>query len=154
MKKTIKIALLLALIMLLFTGCSMRTNVGITVSKDKKVSVQMISAMDDEMIDYYIGMANGDSEEGQTYTDEERWAYIEESEQDDDSYKGYTKAKYDQDGYKGYVYTLELGKIDDLVTTDQNAQPSFDELNKESKLFVKNGNKYSLNMYLTISACS
>lgn len=146
MKKTIKIVLLLALITLLFTGCSMKENVGITVSKDKKVSVKVISAMDDEMIDYSIGMQSEDSSEEKTYTDEERWAYIESNMSTDEAYQSYTKEKYDQDGYKGYVFTLELGDIDDLSTTDANAPAAFDALNKDSKLFIKDGNKYSLNL--------
>ena len=146
MKKTIKIVLLLAIIMLLFTGCSMKENVGITVSKDKKVSVKIISAMDDEMIDYSIGMSNGDSSEEKTYTDDERWAYIDESMKEEETYKDYSKERYNQDGFKGYVYTMELGSIDDLSTTDSSAQPAFDALSKDSKLFIKSGNKYSLNL--------
>ncbi len=62
MKKAIKTVLLLALLMLFVAGCSMKTNVGITVSKDKNVSVKVISAMDDEMIDAYIGMASEDED--------------------------------------------------------------------------------------------
>ena len=147
MKKTIKIVALLALIALFATGCSMKSNVGLTISKDKKVTVKMISAMDDEMIDYYLGMANGDSSEGKTYTDAERWEFLESGDSSIQSPgEGYTMEKYDQDGFKGYVFTLELGTLDDLCTTDKNATATFDELNKDSKIFVKNGDKYSLNI--------
>ena len=147
MKKTIKIVALLALIALFATGCSMKSNVGLTISKDKKVTVKMISAMDDEMIDYYLGMANGDSSEEKTYTDAERWEFLESGDSSIQSPgEGYTMEKYDQDGFKGYVFTLDLGTLDDLCTTDTNATTSFDELNKDSKIFIKNGDKYSLNL--------
>ena len=146
MKRTIKTIFLLVLILLFFTGCSMKTNVGITVSKDKNVSVKVISAMDDEMIDSYLSMSNEDDSEQKTFTDEERWDFVESSMDTNESYKSYNKEKYDKDGFKGYVYTLELGNIDNLCTTEASDSANFDELNKDSKLFLKTGNKYSLNL--------
>lgn len=145
MKKTIKLIAILAIIMLFVTGCGMRSNVGVEVAKNKTVTLKIISAMDNEMIDYYLGMQNGDSE-GTTYTDEQRWAYVESSTTDS-NYEEFTKEKYDQDGYKGYVYSIELGKIDDLLAEDSEVL-NIDDISKDSKLFTKDGDTYVLNLDL------
>ena len=144
MKKTIKIVAILALILFFVTGCSMKENISLEISKDKTVKAKVIAAMDDEMIDYYISMSNGDEEEA-TYTDAERWEFVESSSEESEDYEGYSKEKYDQDGYKGYVYTLELGKIDDLLATDSDTV-GVDELTKGAKIFTKKGDTYSLNI--------
>ena len=141
MKKTIKIIAILAMIMLFVTGCGMRSNVGLEIAKDKTVTVKIVQAMDDEMIDYYLSMANND-EEGTTYTDAQRWEYVETST-DDSEYEGYAKEKYDKDGYKGYVFSKELGKIEDLIV-ESDEPISIDKISSDSKIFTKKGDTYTL----------
>ena len=146
MKKTLKIIAILAIVMFFVTGCAMKSNVGLEVAKNKKVTVKVVEAMDDEMIDYYLSMANGDSE-GTTYTDEQRWEYIESSssEENDEEYAGYSKEKYSDDKYKGYVYSKELGDIDDLVA-ENSESVSLDNLSSDSKIFTKDGDTYNLKL--------
>ena len=136
-----------ALLVILATGCGMRAEYNISISKNSDVNVEIISAMDDEMIDAMMNMGNSsDSEnsESKTYTDKERWEYVESSSEED-SYKDFKKVKYDKDGYKGYTYTANLGKIDDLVADDSEAV-DFEQLAKDAKLFTKKGNVYTLNI--------
>lgn len=145
MKKFFKLATLCMMIALLVTGCGMKEEVSIKIGKDKKVELEMIVAQDDEMIDAMIGMGQ-ESEEGKTYTDEERWQYLESSEEDGD-FKDFKKVKYNKDGYKGYTYTLSLGDIDKLVAKSKD-KVSIDDLGKDAKLFTKKGDVYTLNIEL------
>ena len=94
--KNFKIIVCSLVVCLLLTGCGMRMNIGLEVSKNKEVQAKIISAMDNEMIDFSISSANGEeSEQSKTYTDAERWEYVEKN--DEDSYEGYKKERYDQD---------------------------------------------------------
>lgn len=139
MKKLFKLATL-CLAVVLLTGCGMKAEYGIKISKDKDVTIEITSAQDDEMIDYSI--TNG--QEGQDVTDEQRWEYLEEQAKEDDSYKDYERVKYDKDGYKGYTYKLKAGKIEDLVADGDAVE--FDKLGENNKLFTKKGNVYSMNV--------
>ena len=172
----------------------------LTITKDKKVKFEYVSAMDNEMIDSMISMAeNGgsmddddddwddedesdddwtivddDEEEDdtipavtsdedetipavddepsidfggetKTYTDEERWAYIDANTEDDPSYQ---KTKYENGNFKGYTYTLDLGDIDKLVA-DKEEDADFESITKDSKMFTKDGDVYSLHMKMS-----
>ena len=135
-----------ALLVLLATGCGMKAEYNISISKNSDVNVEIISAMDNDMIDAMLNMGNSfgsEESESKTYTDQERWEYVENSTEEQDSYKDFKKEKYDKDGYKGYTYTANLGKIDDLVA-DNNEEVDFDQLSKDAKLFTKKGNVYTL----------
>ena len=164
MKKYLKFITLCLMAVLLLSGCTMKAEYGIVVEKNKNVKFEIISAQDDELLDSLMNMASSDESESvesesesdesdsseKTYTDAERWAYLESQREEDDNkdkYKDYTVTKYEKDGYKGYVYTRTLGKIDDLVSED-GAKVELDE-NNTSKFFKKDGNKYSLNIKLS-----
>ena len=140
--KRLKLLVVSALLVTLVTGCGMKAEYKVSVSKDKKVSIEIVSAMDDEMIDYYIG---GGQDTDKKYTDKERWDYLEQNSEDNEEYKDYKASKYDKDGFKGYTYTLDLGDIDKLITEDDKAI-EMDNLGKDSKLFTKKGDVYSLNI--------
>ena len=164
MKKYLKVITLCLMAVLLLSGCTMKAEYGIVVEKNKNVKFEIISAQDDELLDSLMNMASSDESESEsdetesdesdsnekTYTDAERWAYLEsqrEKDDDKDKYKDYTITKYEKDGYKGYVYTRTLGKIDDLISED-GTKVELDETNT-SKFFKKDGNKYSLNIKLS-----
>ena len=140
--KKLKLLVVSALLVTLITGCGMKAEYKVSVSKDKKVSISIVSAMDDEMIDYYIG---GGQDTDKKYTDKERWEYLEKNSTDNEDYKDYKATKYDEDGFKGYTYTLDLGDIDMLVS-DSDKAIEMDNLGKDSKLFTKKGDVYSLNI--------
>lgn len=151
MKKLFKISALSLLTVLLVTGCGMKAEYGIKIGKDKDVSLEFLVAQDDEMIDAMLNTGNsfGESDtttdEEKTYTDSERWAYIDSSDNDEGDFKDFDKVKYDKDGYKGYTYTLNLGDIDNLVAEDSDAI-DFENIGKDAKLFTKKGDTYKLNV--------
>ena len=146
--KKFKLLMVSALLVILATGCGMKAEYDITISKDSDVRIDIISAMDDEMIDAMINMGNSfgsEDSESKTYTDQERWEYVEKNSEEDSSYDDYKKVKYDKDGYKGYHYNLNLGKIDNLVASDDK-EIDFDKVGKNAKIFTKKGNVYTLIM--------
>lgn len=146
MKRFFKLATLCMVVALFVTGCGMKAEYGIKVGKDKKVSLEFVVAQDNEMIDAMLGMGQ-DSDSGKTYTDKERWEYLEKSDEDDSDFKDFKKVKYDKDGYKGYTYTLDLGDIDKLVA-EGDEKIAIDSVGKDSKLFTKKGDVYTLNIEL------
>ncbi len=131
---------------LLFAGCEMKNEYGIVIDSDKDVSIQIVSAMDDELIDSMLGMSDSENEdensEEKTYTDAERWQYIESNMED---HEGYTKEKYEKDGFKGFVFKKNLGNIDDL-SSDSEEDVSLEEIEEDSKIFIKKDGKYTLNV--------
>ena len=146
MKRFFKLATLCMVVALFVTGCGMKEEFGIKIGKDKKVTIELVVAQDNEMIDSLMSMAQ-DSDSSKTPTDADRWAYLEKSATEDESYKDFKKAKYDKDGYKGYTYTLELGDIDNLVA-ESSDKVALDKLDKDAKFFTKDGDVYKLNLEL------
>ena len=144
MKKLLKVIPLILVVLLLTTGCGMKAEYGINIGKDKKVKLEFLVAQDDEFIDAMLGMGSeDDSSEEKTYTDAERWEYLESSKTESEDYKDFKAEKYDKDGYKGYIYSLDLGSIDELVADSKDAI-DIESVGKDSKLFVKEGNVYKL----------
>lgn len=153
MKRKIKLAAIALFTIVLSTGCAMKAEYGITVTKDKNVKLQIISAQDDAMIDAMLNMGSSfgeeeteSTDEEKTYTDKERWEYVESNTEDED-YKDFKKEKYDKDGYKGYVYTGDLGNIDNLISEDESVE--LDNLGENGKIFTKKGNAYKLNVKIS-----
>lgn len=143
MKKFLKSFVFCFAFILFLSGCSMKAEYGINIDSKKNVSVEVISAMDDELIDSLLSSESvGESEENKTYTDEDRWKYVDENISDDD-YEGYTKVKYDKNGYKGYSFKKDLGNIDDLSSDDPD-DVELGDINDDSKIFIKKDNVYTL----------
>ncbi len=149
MKRKYGFIFMLLAVTLLLSGCTMKMNMGLNISKDGKVTAKTISAIDNEMIDAMMSMnsmGEEETEEQPEITDEQRWAFVEgQASEDNEQYKDYKKEKYDKDGLKGYVYTKELGSIDDLVAENADAV-DMNDLDADSKMFVKKGDKYVLNV--------
>jgi hypothetical protein len=168
--KTFKRIIALIMAVVLMAGCTMKTNAGFKIAEDGKVSITMIMAMDNEMIDAFLTMQEMDESEMQNiedpddvqvkeHTDAERWAFIESDSEDspfaesDDDMEGFTKAKYDQNGMKGYVYTKEVGTLDQV--TKESATDRVDvsdaiegESFADKVLFTKKDDVYKSNMKL------
>ena len=141
MKRTFKLATML-FVVLLVTGCGMKAEYGIKIGKDKNVNLEFVVAQDDELIDAMSGKSDGSN------TDDARWEYLESQQSSEDAdFKDFEKVKYDKDGYKGYTYKLALGNIENLVK-DGDAT-DIDSLSKDSKMFTKKGDVYSLNIKLS-----
>ena len=162
MKKFIKFLLLATMVSLLLAGCKMKMEVGVKIDEDSNVEMTVVSAMDNEFIDTALSM-NSSSEEGdetssdeaKVFTDEERWAYIEEQDSgDEEQYKGFEKARYEEGDYKGTKYTKKLGKIDAVIAENEN-ELTVDDISKEnSKIFTKNGDLYVLHLSQDLSGDS
>jgi LPXTG-motif cell wall-anchored protein len=151
-KKIFKLSAMCLAVVVLATGCAMKTEYGIKVGSDKKVKIEVLSAMDDEMIDGMLGMGTSmssdstSSSETKTYTDAERWEYLESGKANEaGDFKDFEKTKYDKDGYKGYTYSLNLGDIENLVA-ESSDETALDSLGKDAKIFTKKGDVYSLNL--------
>ncbi len=156
MKKIFKFLLIFTLSIYTLTGCSLKQYLEMNITEDENVSMSIIIAMDNEMIDNMInsdniildGENNIDSKK-QEISDEQRWEYINESSNDfSDKFK---KEKYDIDNFKGYKYTINLGKLSDISI--EKAEDKIDlskifngeELQSRS-LFIKNGVVYKSNI--------
>ena len=159
MKSKIKSLVLLLVAVVLITGCTMKENLNMKISSNKDVKVSIIIAMDDEMIDAMISMKesgslNPDESEKKTYTDEERWKYLESDDSALEVPDDFTTKRYDKDGFKGYVAEKNLGSIDSLSTTEagerQNIVSDSDDEFFVGKLFIKDGTKYSSNMKIDL----
>ena len=154
MKKFGKVLLVAIMTIFMVTGCGLRENIEMNIDKDENVSMSIIMAMDNEMIDSMLSMQNMSSDDSETtekpaVTDEQRWQYIDSSI--DKISDKFTKEKYNEDNYKGYKYTINLGKLSELSVDSSSEKIDLsklfngEELNSKS-LFVKNGDKYTSNM--------
>ena len=176
MKRIVKSAMILIMTLVFLVGCTMKENIVFKISSDKKMTVKLIVAMDDEMIDAMINMGEDSSafseeptkKEQKKHTDEERWKYLNEGDNKmSEPPEGFKSEKYEKDGFKGYVYSKEVGTIDDVSKesaserynlldsskdekeddNDESSDVDMESLLKET-LFIKKGNKYSSNMTL------
>ena len=146
MKKLIKMLALMLITITAVTGCSMKEEINIEITKDKNVSIESLIAMDDELIDALISMQSGNNDSEKTYTDEERWAYIESSDSTpDDSQPTIYQVteKYQSENYKGKKYIATDLKLDSLVK-DNNEEITVNDFVNSNKMFKKNGNEYTL----------
>lgn len=159
MKRKVKSLILLLVAVVLLAGCTMKENLNMKIASNKDVKVSIIIAMDDEMIDTMISMKESgtmtpDESEKKTYTDKERWEYLESDDSTLDVPEDYTTKKYDKDGFKGYIAEKDLGNIDNLSTSEaaerQNIVSDDEDEFFTGKLFIKDGSKYSSNMKIDL----
>ena len=137
MKKNIKVLLALVMSLVIMTGCKMRSISEINISADEKVEVKMTMAYGNETIDQLINFNSDGSGE---HTDAERWAYLEESEDEDN--KQYKKEKYEVEDYKGFTYSKDAGTLEELSVEGNDVGVDIGNIAESDKLFVKNGNEY------------
>ena len=156
MKKGVKYLGALLLGLFLLTGCKMETNIGMVITDEGKVSLEMIQTMDDEMIDTMLDMngsmdLSGDDTEGENkkaHTDEERWAYLEKKDEEDENEdKDVKKERYSADGMKGIKSTKGEKNIEEISSSSADSRINIMEDDATEKvLFIKDGNKYKSNM--------
>ena len=161
MKKIRKI-LALVLVVILMAGCTMKSEAGLVITEDGKINSTVTVAYDNEMIDGLLSMNEmGNMEEEQqeqkTYTEEERWAFVEQD-------KPEGAIRYEKDGLKGITSTQELGTLDNVSATSAPARVNIVESQddesdetegtefalKDKILFIKDGNKYKSNMTIDL----
>ena len=143
--RVLKKFICLVVCMLLLSGCAVKGEFNMGINSDKSISFSVTAAYDDELIEALISME--DNSENATYTDEQKWEFLESSSETEDGESpeelGFTAARYDQDGFKGFTYTKSISNIDDLTAESASFDIIQDYLEiSESKLFIKDGNNY------------
>ena len=135
----------LVVCMLLLSGCAVKGEFDMGINSDKSINFSVTAAFDDELLEALMSME--DNSEGSTYTDDEKWEYLESSTTSEDGHTpeelGFTATRYEQDGFKGITYTKTISNIDSI--TGESA--SFDIIQdyveiSSSKLFIKDGDNY------------
>lgn len=157
MKKISKLFVLFFAVVLL-AGCGMKENFNLKIQSDKKVNLEIKILMDDEMIDTMISMNNLDDESDlddasdKTYTDEERWKYLEENFKEDESTKDYKFERLTEGSYKGYKVVVGPTDIDKITGTGEKVNlAEMDEL-EDNSLFTKSGDVYTSNITYNMDA--
>lgn len=142
-----KIFVLLSVI-LLATGCSMKTEYNVNIKKDKSMDLNLIMAMDEELINSLMESSGYEGE----YTEEEMWTVLESTEEDENSETespedyGFSKEKYKNDKWTGFKYVKKINNIDDVSGEEATTKlEEFAEI-EDSNLFVKKNNKYKLKL--------
>ena len=161
MKKLKKLLLLITFVALMTTGCGMKEHIGLKIMSNKEMAVELLMAMDDEMIDAMINMQNTgmDDTEGEdeaeepaeeatqpAITDEMRWEYVREMIKDIDT-EGASVEQYTKDTYKGYLITKKAKSIDEFTKSEASKRTTIsDDIEEDSVLFVKKGDVYKSNI--------
>lgn len=158
MKKTLKTIIALVITASMLVGCTMRENIGLSITNNGNVTLKMVMAMDDEMIDAMITMKEDPSAtEAKTYTDEQRWAFIESDDNSISSDIGdeFKKERYTKDNFKGIQASQELGKLADISGTSATKRVNIFDSTEGSDfsnqvLFIKDGDTYKSNMTIDL----
>ena len=151
MKQKVKSILAVIIALIIMTGCSMKEIISVKITEDKKASIDMTIAYGNETIDQLMAFNNSEnlesSEEMPTYTDAERWAYLE-SEMATSDTEGYKVERYEKDDFKGYRFTTEECALDDLVSdgSSETVNLTNDGLGAIKSLFTKNGDEYTMSL--------
>ena len=147
--KNFKKLFALAIAVILLAGCGMKESFNLKVTSDKKVSFEVKILMDNEMIDTMLSMGDGsgsltDDDTEKTFTDSERWEYLEENMNCEDE-EGYTCEKVTEGNYKGMLLKTNSKDIDEFVGTGSKINlAQLSELSGKA-LFTKSGDVYSSN---------
>jgi len=173
--KIFKRLIALIMVVILMAGCTFRTNAGLKITENGKMSLVMIMALDNDFIDTYLTIKDDpdlqakmndenfdpSTIEVKAHTDAERWAFIENDEEGGSLFssigedmEGFTKTKYDENGFKGYILSKEVGSLDDVTKESATARVNVtdalddEETIKGQVLFTKSGDVYKSNMKL------
>ena len=146
-----KIVCSLFVMMLVLSGCSMKTEFNMNIKNDKSMDFSVIMAYDNELIDGMLSM-EGDGETSE-YTDEQRWEAIENSNETEEDEKkpedyGFKESKYEEGEYKGYKYTKTISNIDDISGETANFKLSEFQNISDSVVFVKDGSNYKAKLVM------
>ena len=153
--KKIKKLLLILFAVLILTGCSMKMHYNIEITNDKKVTLGMLVAYDDDLLDRIISNNKGIG--NKTYTNEERWNYLEKNLKNNNKYKGFHSEKYEEGKFKGYIFSSEKINIKDVTSslrTDRFSLSDDFELLESKTWFIKEGNIYKSNIKVNESSDS
>ena len=153
MLKRSKKILLLALGVLLISGCKAKSETSMIINNDKSIDIKGVIGLDDELIDTMISMDNSSSlddfEEVEEHTDLERRKYLkgsfEEEQMNSIKEAGFDIQEYEDETYMGYIMSKKLTSIDDYVGDNVDVNISDLQNSNDEKFFTKNGNIYKGN---------
>ena len=163
MKKVLKTLLVLFMGVFFLAGCAMKENIGVEISKDGDVELQLIVAMDNEMLDTYLTISEMSEAEKDAitdpsqievkeHTDAERWAFFESDEMKEelDVPEGYKQERYDKNGYKGYVFKKDVGTLEEISKNAPSTRIDINDIEDDaSGIFVKDGDNYKSNLKIS-----
>ena len=167
------VAAVAVMMLFAFAACGVKMDISFDISSDGTVKTGVITAYDEEMIDMMLDYGEtSESEDDEaaadpdeddtaedggvkhkTYTDEERWEYIEKNVLEGISDKTYEKYEFTDDKnthWMGFKVLYKDVKIDD-ITADSKPDERVNVYNYsedilEGKLFYKSGQNYVSNM--------
>lgn len=148
MKKIFKLILIIMTI-LTFTGCTIKNENTMEISKDGSMKYEVILSYDIETIKTLLT-----AEYEKEITKEDIKEFVEQI--DEPSFEGFKKEDYEDKEFIGHKYTYEVKHIDE-ITSNKNEKVNIyldtDEKLKDKKLFYKEEKlitKYISNMYYEI----
>ena len=150
MKNIIKVVLFIAMMSFLLTGCGMLASVSIKVNPDRSVDMAVVSGMDDEMIEFSMSQDISGEESERVYTEEEKWEFLEADQQVEED-ENVVRERYDDGKYKGFKNTRSYKSIDEISVEGDELEIDYDALSETDKVFVKNGDLYTLHINLNNS---
>ena len=153
MKNFGKILMVLVSVMLL-GGCAAKFDYNVKINSDNSMEISAIAAYDDEMIDSIMSSSGGtistnpsastDTTQTPSYTDEERWNYLEQAFSSGEMPITETDGvkRYDKDGFKGYEATEKIDNINDITGDKANFNLDDSSNLNNTIMFVKKDGGY------------
>ena len=138
---------IVSLILILLSGCGVKNNVFMTINEDKSLNLVVLEAYDNETID---GALKEENNKDKTYTDEERWEFLDERLKSKiKDLPLATAEKYENGDYKGYKFIIDIANIDEI--TGDGVNFNLDNILQvpTSKIFKKEDNEYISQIHFT-----
>lgn len=137
--KRLKTIILICTFALFLSGCEMKEEYSIVISKDKSMNMNVLVAFDEELINGMLSMQEDAKEE---YTEEEKWNFIEEMITDGNT--NAKKERYQEGNFKGFKIKSDIPNIDSISGKKANASLKDSSDVENSILFEKNEDQYKL----------
>ena len=138
----------------LLAGCSMKENVSLNITSDKKMNLGVKLAFDSAGIDYMLQLADLDSTETKTYTDQDRMDYLKENLCGSEDSDELTCEVYKDGNFMGV--NIKSSKVDMSEVAKENVDSKLNLAGYEGSfedgaLFVKEGDVYKSNFYYDLA---
>ena len=163
--KRIKFLVVTIIGIIFFTGCAIKIDTNMKISKDGQINFGLIQAFDRELLTNLMNMGGSET----TYTVDELKQFLkqslEESEDGESSdldvykQKGFTITEYIEEQFLGYKFSTTIDNIDN-VSVETETIFDFSDLSKitgsmqEQKLFQKNDEQYVAHFIFNPSSSS
>ena len=145
MKRKVLTLLSVLAVMFLMTACTVMEDFDITITKDGTVYEGITMALDNKTIDEMIASNEENAEENKTYSEEERWTFIEEAFEDSEltNKEGFTAERFESGEFKGKTFTGKIGNIADLSTEKEIEEFNVAAIEEGAKIFTLKDGVYT-----------